>query len=376
MKKVLAVCLSLVMLFASMPRASAEEFSVSAESAVVVNGETGEIIYGKNQNKKMPMASTTKILTALILCENCELEKEIKVTEEMVRVEGSSMGFLPGDTVSYKALLYGMMLPSGNDAATAFAIAYAGSLEAFSLIMNKRAAEIGLNNSHFVTPSGLDAKNHYSTAYDMAKLGVFAMKNETFKAAVGVDTIRLEYGNPPYSRSLFGHNKILGIYEGANGIKTGYTSLSGRCLVSSAERGNKRVVAVTLNDSNRWENHKKLLDFGFSNLFEYTLEIPENFKKIEVISGEKKSVPIYCKEKTVGLTVSEAEKLEYKLYLKEFIYAPQEKGIKVGRIDFYIKEKLLCSLSIKTKEDVPTKKTEKMGMLDRFLINLKLLIRI
>lgn len=370
-------CVFICLLFISLPlRVEGLESEISAPSAIVVNGETGEVIFGKNINKKLPMASTTKIMTALILCENCDLDEEITVTDDMVRVEGSSMGLLPGDKVSFKGLLYGMMLPSGNDAANAFAISFGGSLENFSLIMNKRAAELGLNNTNFVTPSGLDAKKHYSTVFDMAKLSVVAMKNDEFRKAVSTDTIRLEYGNPPYSRSLSGHNKILEIYDGANGIKTGYTSLSGRCLVSSAERGNKKVIAVTLNDSNRWENHTKLLNYGFQNLTEYNLELPEKFSKIEIISGGARFVKVETKKAIVGLTTIETENLNYKLHIKRFIYAPAKKGQTVGRIDFYIKDNLLKSLDIKVSENTPIETKKQISFKEKFIINLKLLLEL
>lgn len=368
-KRLFSIFLVVSVFVVSQPLISAKSntLDITAKAAIVVNAKTGQVIYSKNANMRLPMASTTKIMTAVLLLENADLEKEITTTKEMVTVEGSSMGLLVGDRVTYHSLLYGMMLPSGNDAATTVAISLSGSLKEFALLMNKKAQTLSMNNTNFVTPSGLDDKYHYSTAEDMAKLSVYAMKNPKFRKVVSTEKIRLEYGNPPYSRMLFGHNKILKNYSGANGIKTGYTSKSGKCLVSSAKRGNHEVIAVTLNDPNTTLNHQKLLDYGFSKLNDTVLKLPEDFKEIEVISANKSFCNIASEEKVVSLTATEAEKLNYKVYLEPFVYAPIKKDEKVGRIDFYVGSTFLDSLDIKTLESVEKQKMKETTFLERLL---------
>lgn len=344
MKKCIACFLALCLCLVLIPKA--EALDISAKAAIVVNAATGEVIYSQNPNLKLPMASTTKIMTALLLCENADLEEFVTTTKEMVTVEGSSMGLLEGDKVSYKALLYGMMLPSGNDAATTTAIALGGSLEKFALMMNQKARELSMDNTNFVTPSGLDAENHYSTAADMAKLAVYAMKNPTFREAAGTKSIRVEYGNPPYSRRLYGHNKILEIYDGGIGIKTGYTSKSGKCLVSAASRNGVEVIAVTLGDSNTWSHHTKLLNSGFSAINSVTYSLPDSGKEMRVLSGKSSHTQLTCEDFTVGLTPEEQERVEYKITLPEFCFAPLKEGETVGRIDYYIDGALLKSLPL------------------------------
>lgn len=237
----------------------AAAIGTSAKAAILINGDTGEVIYEQNADTRLPMASTTKIMTALMLCEYGRFDREITVTAEMLRVEGSSMGLLPGDRVDLRDLLYGMLLASGNDAANVTAYVLGGNIDKFVRMMNQRAQELGLVNTHFETPSGLDGDEHYTTARDLARLAMFAMKNEEFRTAASSKTATLEYGNPPYRRTLSNHNKLLKIFDGAVGVKTGFTKKSGRCLVSAAQRDGKFVIAVTLNDPNDWEDHKELL---------------------------------------------------------------------------------------------------------------------
>ena len=225
MKRVVCFLLSLTLLSGI----TASAVSTSAKAAAVINGDTGELIYAQNADEKLPMASTTKIMTALLLCEHGELQKEITVTADMLRVEGSSMGLLAGDRVTYHDLLYGMMLASGNDAANVTAIALGGTVEKFTEMMNNRARELGLENTRFVTPSGLDAEGHCTTARELALLAYHALKNEEFAKAAASKTATLNYGNPPYRRTLKNHNKMLTLYEGAIGVKTGFTKKSGRC---------------------------------------------------------------------------------------------------------------------------------------------------
>lgn len=374
MKKITAFLLVFSLLFFLPKKAMA--FEVSAKAAIVVNAATGKVIYSQNADKRLPMASTTKIMTALLLCEMADLNDTVVTTKEMVTVEGSSMGLLEGDTVSFRALLYGMMLPSGNDAATTTAITLGGSLQEFALLMNQKARQLSMDNTNFVTPSGLDAENHYSTAADMAKLAVYAMKNPLFREAVATKSISVEYGNPPYLRGLSGHNKILSLYDGGIGIKTGYTSKSGRCLVSAANRNGVEVIAVTLGDSDIWSHHKKLLDLGFSNINSVTFSAPKSAKNLNALGGEKSTVKLNCESFTVGLTPEEQERITYRISLPEFLFAPLKQGETVGKIDYYLDNRIFKSLNLTLVEDVQGLPSQKKDFLCDLLINLKTMLKL
>lgn len=341
--------------------------SDSAKASVVIDAFSGEIIYSKNCEERLSMASTTKIMTALLLCEYGNLEREIKVSREMVTVEGSSMGLLPDDTVSLKGLLYGMLLASGNDAANATAFVVGGSLENFSLLMNTKAAELGLKNTHFVTPSGLDSEGHYTTAYDLARLAAYALNNEDFKNAASSESAVLYYGNEPYRRTLTNHNKLLKSYDGLIGVKTGFTKKSGRCLVTAAERDGKRIVAVTLNDKNDWEDHKNLLDYGFSQLVTTKVQCVESID-ISVVGGNKDKITVKVPDVTIN-TVGE-KKVTYKIEAYPFIYAPVKKGEKVAVLNIYSDEKLIKSVDLKSDTDVEKQECTKYQKFKSIFLNM------
>ncbi len=307
--------------------------STSAKAAILINADTGEVIYEQNAKEKLPMASTTKIMTALLLCEAGDMEKVVTVTPEMVRVEGTSMGLLAGDKVSHKALLYGMLLASGNDAANVTAYSLGGTINGFVKMMNDKAEALGLSNTHFETPSGLDGDEHYTTAEDLANLAKVCMENPLFKEAVSSKSAILEYGNPPYRRTLTNHNKLLKTYEGAIGVKTGYTKKSGRCLVSAAERDGKTVIAVTLKDPDDWADHIALLNYGFEQI--KTTEIsPENKEyTVPVMSSYEESIKVSIEDFSVNSLDSEG--FSYKINLPRFVYAPIKKGQKIGDIVYF-----------------------------------------
>lgn len=219
----------------------------SAQSEIAMELSTGTILTENNAYAKLPMASTTKILTAIIIIEDCNLDEEITVPDEAVGVEGSSIYLAKDEKIDIRDLLYGLMLRSGNDSAAALAIHHSGSIKNFAEVMNKRAASIGVKNSNFKNPSGLPDKEHYTTAYDLCKIACYAMKNETFKKIVSTTNYSSKY------KSFVNKNKILYKYEYANGIKTGYTVNAGRCLVSSAEQNGMDVVCVVLNCPDMYE---------------------------------------------------------------------------------------------------------------------------
>ncbi len=346
----------------------------SAKAAVVINADTNNIIYAQNENERLPMASTTKIMTGLLLCEYGNLEKTITVTSKMVAVEGSSMGLLAGDTVSYNDLLYGLLLASGNDAANTIAISLCGSIEAFVDKMNQKAEQLGLQNTHFVTPSGLDAEEHYTTAYDLACLASYALQNQDFAKACSSKTATLCYGNPPYKRSLKNHNKLLDSYEGLIGVKTGYTKKSGRCLVTAAKRDGKTVVAVTLCDPNDWQDHKTLLDYGLSQLEYKKLPNPLQKQTIDVVGSTQNTAKITVHEKEIALTKQEWQNLKCEVILPSFIYAPNGNNQPIGQVKYKIGQKQLLSTNIVLAQDVFVQNSQtnfKQKVWKTFLIMIK-----
>lgn len=324
-------------------------YNVSAKAAVVIDGYTGEILYSQNCDTRLPMASTTKIMTALLLCEiGGDLTKEIVTTREMVTVEGSSMGLQVGDIVSYHDLLYGMMLASGNDAANTTAIAIAGSVSKFVDLMNERATEMGLVDTHFVTPSGLDADGHYTTAYELALIAKEALKNDNFAKAAASQSETLCYGNPPYNRTLTNHNKLLKMYDDIIGVKTGFTKKSGRCLVSASKKDGKFVIAVTLNDGNDWADHRTLLDLGLS-LIETKTFSPENSKTdIYTVNGNKITAEI----PSATINVTENSAVTYQIYMPAFLYEPIKSGEQIGRVCYYCNDGIVSNIPITATQSI------------------------
>lgn len=324
-------------------------YSISAKAAVVIDGYTGEILYSQNCDTRLSMASTTKIMTALLLCEmGGDLTKEIVTTREMVTVEGSSMGLQVGDTVSYHDLLYGMMLASGNDAANTTAIAIAGSVSKFVDLMNERATEMGLVDTHFVTPSGLDADGHYTTAYELALIAKEALENENFAKAAASQSATLRYGNPPYNRMLTNHNKLLKTYDDIVGVKTGFTKKSGRCLVSASKKDGKFVIAVTLNDGNDWADHRTLLDLGLSLIETKTFSPENSITDIYTVNGNR----IKAEIPSATVNVTENSAVTYQIYMPVFLYEPIKSGEQIGRICYYCNGSIVSDIPITATKSI------------------------
>lgn len=329
MKKRLCLVLSFLLAF-SMHISALSSPDVSAKSAVLMVADTGEIVFEKNANEKRPMASTTKIMTALLTVECATPQRVVVTTPEMVNVEGTSMGLMVGDKVTFNDLVYGMLLASGNDAANTAAISIDGNIKSFALRMNEKAAQIGMKNTHFVTPSGLDDKNHYSTAYDLALLACYALRNPDFRKACSCVSAKLCYGNEPYIRYLSNHNKLLKTYDGAIGIKTGFTKKSGRCLVSAAERNGVTLVCVTLSASDDWNDHKKLLDFGFENIRVKSVEC--NLPDIRIFGGDSSEISLSLSEPINVPVFSDTADLSLSYKIKNYDFAPINKGDILGSV--------------------------------------------
>ena len=245
----------------SLPAAAAPASapSVSAQCAIVTDAETGEVLYAKNPDQRSLIASTTKIMTGWLVCRDLDLEETYSVPPEAVGVEGSSLYLQEGETLTGEALLYGLMLHSGNDAAVTLAVACRGSQEAFTARMNRAARALGLDNTSYANPHGLDSEGNYSTARDLATLTAAALRDETFRRVVSTKTVTVDG-----DRVLTNHNKLLWRCEGCIGVKTGYTKAAGRILVSACQRGGRTLICVTLNAPDDWQDHCALYDWAYA----------------------------------------------------------------------------------------------------------------
>ena len=355
-----ALCLCGVLLAAVSPLQAAEAVpEISGQSAILLAADTGTVLYEKDSREQLPMASTTKIMTALLTLEEAERlgDPVVEITPEMVAVEGSSMGLLAGDRISLSGLAAGMLLASGNDAANAAALYLAGSQEEFARRMNLRALELGMEDTHFVTPSGLDGESadglkHCSTAYDMALLAREALENQGFRELCSSSTRRVSFAEPEKEVVYTNHNKLLTQYEGCVGVKTGYTKEAGRCLVSAAERDGALLIAVTLNAPDDWNDHARLLDYGFSQMKTVTLAGGDVQGKAPVVGSEKETLCFYGQDGgTVSLPAEAAGEITRKLYGPAFLYAPVSSGQPVGEIRWYWGGTLLGSAPLVAGEN-------------------------
>ena len=378
----LALCLVYTCVVLLSPSVSAQEqeaaspleppapLALSAKYAVLLDAQTLQVLYAKDCDTQAAVASTTKIMTALLLLEAGEPELAFVTTDAMVRVEGTSMGLRAGDTVSRYALACGMLMSSGNDAANAAAIHLAGSLPAFADLMNRRAAEIGMTRTHFVTPSGLDAEGHVSTAYDMALLGAEAIQNASFREICSKSSIRVSYGNPPYPRTLSNHNRLVRELPGCVGIKTGFTEKAGRTLVSAVERDGRLLIAVTLRAPNDWEDHRKLYDYGFSQYHPIALDAADlPVAKMPIAGGGMSWVNVMLYAPPVAHVRVTPFHIRRELLLRPFEYAPLSAGKVVGVARYYAGDVLLAEVPLVTQTAVeparPRESKAKQGLWGR-----------
>lgn len=327
-------------------------FEVSAVGAVLINADTGTVIYEKNAHEQRAMASTTKIMTALLTAEAGELDKKFTADSFAINVEGTSMGLEEGDIVTRRALLYGMLLPSGNDAANAAAVNISGSMAEFAKLMNKKAEELGLKDTHFVNPSGLDADGHFTTAYDLAQLTRYALENPVFAEICRCADAQVEFGNPPYMRRLANSNKMLWQYEGCIGVKTGFTDNARRCLVSAAERDGVRLICVTLNAPDDWEDHRKMLDYGFTQVKATEIVLPKPVT-IPVIGGSEASVNLELSESVrLPLSENESRTVTVEAFAPQFLYAGFSAGETVGKAKIYLNGNFVREVGLVTAGEI------------------------
>ena len=326
----------------------------SAQAAILIDLDNGRVYYEKNADAVLPMASTTKIMTALVVLESgMNLDEYFTVDSSAIMVEGSSMGLQKGDKVTLRALCYGMLLPSGNDAANAAAVRVAGTVDNFCRMMNERAKEMGLENTNFQTPSGLDDDDHHTTARELAIITYNAMQNEDFREICKCTTATVEFGNPPYKRILYNHNRLLRTYEGTIGVKTGFTKKSGRCLVSAVERDGVGLICVTLNAPNDWNDHKRLYNSAFDALARIEIEDPQTQYTVKVTGGMKSSVIIVPEFiPTASLAMGEISNIKKSVTVDPFAYAPIKVGDVLGEVVYTLGSVELARVDLVATEDV------------------------
>ena len=326
--------------------------STNARSSALYNPDTDIFLHSKNAKLKLPMASTTKIITALIAIEELDLNEEICISRDAVGVEGSSVYLKENDILTARDLIYSVLLQSANDAATALAIHISGSIPAFAEKMTSRATQIGATDTSFQNPHGLDSNDHYTTAYDLALITAEALKNETFKQICSTYRYTFKLGDA--TRTVVNHNKLLKKYDGCIGVKTGYTQKSGRCLVSAAERNGVTLVAVTLNDPDDWMDHTNMLNHGFDELEQVNLlniiTIPES---IATLSTDGATVPIGLASDSIVKRLD--ENIEYYIDLPSYIAYDVRKDDRLGEVKLTVGNRTK-TINIIALSDVKIKK--------------------
>jgi len=334
--------------------------NVGYGSAIVMDADTGAVLYEKNAYLQRPMASTTKIMTCLLALESGDIGRTVIIDQDMLAYdeEGSTkLGLKLGDNITIHDLVVGMLLLSGNDCAQAVAVELGGSYDGFASMMNERASEIGMFDTHFVTPSGLDANGHYSTAYDMALLGAEAMRNEYFAELCSLRSYSVKFGNPPSDYPLNTHNYLLqgqsrGV-EGCDGIKTGYTDQAGYCLVSHVERDGVSLVCCTLGAPSYWHYHEDLYEYAFSKYVKLQAAPQIDQLSLKVIGGASREVDVYCYiDGTFSVHENQVDGVYSRVTINNFEYAPITKDQVVGHITYYYGSAELATYSIRASENV------------------------
>lgn len=336
--------------FLSGSDSSLPEPAVSAKGAVLIEAESGEVVFQRNADARLPMASTTKIMTALVAIENADISKTVSVSPAAVGVEGSSVYLHANERMTLEDLLYAMLLESANDAATAIAIEVGGSVEKFAEMMNERAQDMGLSNTHFENPHGLDGETHYTTAYELALITREALSNQKFKEICSTYKKTIPLNETEGVRLLINHNKLLKSYDGAIGVKTGFTKKSGRCLVSAAERDGLTFIAVTLGAPDDWRDHGAMLDYGFSLYEARRLCDIGSFSYIMPLSGGKDDhIILENAQKITVILPTTASEIECVVELPRFCLAPVQEGEEIGRLVYYLDGEKIAESAIIAK---------------------------
>ena len=330
---------ALVLVLACLLAGRAEAVEVSASAAILMDMDSGRVLYERNAGTRMLIASTTKIMTALVAIRDGSLGDTVKVSREAAYTEGSSMYLKEGEKLTLETLLYGLLLCSGNDAAVAVAEHVGGSVEGFVERMNDTALELGMEDTSFANPNGLDDEAHYSTARDMALLARAAMENETLVRIASTRTVTIG------GRTMTNHNKLLSCVDGCLGLKTGYTRAAGRTLVSCAERRGQRLIAVTLQDGNDWADHQSLFDYGFAAY------PAKRMAQLGHELAEKDGVPLVAAD-SFAWPLAQGEALETSLELDRELTAPLRMGTRVGEAVFSLNGKEVGRVGLLIGRDI------------------------
>lgn len=342
---------------------------INSRIGIIYDRKSGKVIWGKNENKRSAMASTTKIMTCIVVIENANLNDEIKISAKAAGTGGSRLGLKKDDKITIKDLLYGLMLRSGNDAAVALAEYVGKDKEGFANLMNKKAKELGLKDTHFVTPHGLDDPEHYTTAYELAKIADYALKNEMFAKIVGTKEHTINING--YAKQLCNTNELLGYLQGVSGVKTGFTNNAGRCLVTSVNRNDFEIITVVLGADTkkiRTEDSIKLIEYAYENYKYLNIEdiVNEKFgnwkkinkKRIQVEKGKNKTVVLKLrkiKNKVIPVKKSDIDNINIEINCLYYLKAPIEKGDVIGNLKITLNEEVVEVVDIVNNEEIKKK---------------------
>jgi serine-type D-Ala-D-Ala carboxypeptidase (penicillin-binding protein 5/6) len=354
MRKFAAALLTLLLLFHAAVGFAMEPPKITARAAILLDRATGRILFSKNAYEQLPMASTTKVMTSILALESGRLGDVVKVSENAANVAGSAVDLEAGEEKTLEELVYGLMLRSGNDAAVAIAEYLAGSVEKFALKMTERARRLGAVQSNFINPHGLHHEDHYTTAYDMALITAHAMSIPKFREICLTEEIKISWPGRPYDRLLRNQNRLLELYDGADGVKTGWTTPAGRCFIGSATRDGWQLVSVVLNAPQMWEDTTEMLDFGYSYYSWHTvLAAGQPIKTVAVRRGTADKVTLVAgREIALPLKEDEAEYLRFHFELEEPLNAPLSMNREVGSVEIYFGDQLVDSVPLLTGEAV------------------------
>jgi len=356
-KRIFLLCFIYLISLSQLVFASPNLPNITAKSAILIEASTGKIIYEKNAKQILYPASTTKIMTLITALEQGNLEDVLTVSTNAASTEGSSIYLEAGERLKMLDMLYGVMLLSGNDATVAVAEHISGSTEKFAQLMTNKAHAIGAANTNFTNPNGLPDRNHYTTAQDLAIITAYGYKNPVFRQIVGTQHKIIPWNNKGYDRDLYNENKLLWMYNGANGVKTGYTEAAGPCLVSSATRDNIQLIAVILDADQMWDDSKVLLDFGFSKL--RTVELfkqGEVLKTTRVVAGKSDSVKLVAvSDMLVPVSDGDLDQFEVVVEGSNKIEAPIEVGQKLGVARVLYKNKEIGEIDLIATENIEKK---------------------
>jgi D-alanyl-D-alanine carboxypeptidase (penicillin-binding protein 5/6) len=335
---------------------AASTVDISAKAAILMDEESGRVLFAENAEQRLPQASLTKIMTALLVIENGDLHKDVVISKNAEETGESSIWLEEGEVLSRNQLLYALMLPSANDAAVALAESVAGSEQEFVSQMNERARELSLKNTHFANPHGLDAEGHYSSAFDLASLTREGLEDPLFRDVVTTKEMSIPWPGHDWERALINRNQLLNRYQGSRGVKTGYTSNAGCCLVGASQRGDMKLITVVMNSYDMYGDTERLLNYGFDNYEMDVLEESNQTYQVKVSGGTDEIVSVKP-ERQIAVAVLPDEKgqLSIKTELVEQVEAPVKKGAVLGKGTILLNDKKIDEINYIAQEDVAKK---------------------